>query len=342
MTRSSLTLLLPGLQPSFDNDTVWPEMPALQTLLSTGRRERSSADHIATLFTYFGVPVKVQGDLPVAPLCALSHGLDVQSGWWLCVDPVHLLVDRDQLYLSAYRELALSQPEADALVTELNKIYAEDGWLFSAASPQRWLLRLPQPLALSTTPTEQALGQRVGAVLPQGKDAMAWQRVMTEVQMILHASPVNERRAGQGKKAVNGLWFWGGGSLGEAVTDSGWGHVIASDCLSRGLARLHGVSMEEPSSTTLATLSQPEPSVLWVDDSLQSPLPIAELFEQLECQRFTPLLAMVQGGELAKLVIDFPGVGRWTVDRAALSGWRGWRGRWWRRRKPLAELLKRH
>jgi hypothetical protein len=323
-------------------------MPSLQTLLSRGRREHAAADHIATLFAYFGVPVEGRGDLPVAPLCALSHGLEAQGGWWLCVDPVHLLADRDQLYLSLYRELALNRPEADELVTELNKIYAEDGWLFIAATPQRWLLRLPQPLAFSTTPTEQALGQSVGAVLPQGKDAMAWQRVMTEVQMVLHSSLVNERRAGQGKTAVNGLWFWGGGVLPPAGTGGGWSHIVASDPLGRGLARLHGVSMEEPSSTTLATLAQAGAKVLWVDDSLQLPLPAAvpleQRVEQLEGKYFTPLLAMVQSGELAKLVIELPGVGRWTIDRAALSGWRGWRGwpgRWWRRRRPLAELLGR-
>ena len=333
MTHTSLTLLLPGIQPRLDNDMVWPEMPALQTLLSKGKRERSPADHIASLFTYFSMSVQGEGDLPVAPLCALSDELDAESGWWFCVDPVHLLADRDQLYLSAYRELALTQAEADELVAELNKVYDEDGWLFIAASPQRWLLRLPQPLAVSTTPTEQALGQTVGAVLPQGKDAMGWQRVMTEVQMLLHSSPVNARRGEQGEIAVNGLWFWGGGSLVKAATDCGWDHIIASDCLSRGLARLHGVVAEGPSSTTLATLSQAGPRALWVDDSLQSPIPTAELFEQLELKLFAPLRAMVQGGELSQLVIELPGVGRWTIERTALR-------RWWRRRKPIATLLK--
>jgi hypothetical protein len=334
MTRQSLTLLLPGIQPRLENEVVWPEMPALQTLLSKGKRERSPDDHIATLFAHFAMSVEGEGDLPVAPLCALSDGQDAKSGWWLCVDPVHLLADRDQLYLSAYRELALSQAEADELVAELNKIYVEDGWLFIAISPQRWLLRLPQPLAISTTPTEQALGQSVGAVLPRGEGAMAWQRVMTEVQMVLHASPVNERRSEQGARAVNGLWFWGGGTLPEAVADCGWDHVIASDRLSRGLARLHGITSEGPSSTTLATLSQAGPSVLWVDDSLQSPIPTAELFAQLELKLFDPLLAMVQGGELSQLVIELPGVGRWAIERAVLR-------RWWRRCKPLADLLKR-
>lgn len=304
-------------------------MPALQRLLSKGKFEKSVADQYASLFAHF--TMRVGGE---AALCALSSELDAEDGWWLCVDPVHLLADRDQLYLSAYRELALTQAEADALVAELNNVYAEDGWLFIVTSPQRWLLRLPQPLTMTTTPTEQAIGQSVGAVLPQGKDAMAWQRVMTEVQMVLHASPVNERRAEQGAKAVNGLWFWGGGGLPESVTNCGWEHVIASDCLSGGLARLHGVTVEEPSITTLATLAQAGSNVLWVDDSLQSAIPTAELFEQLEGQLFVPLLAKLQGGELAQLVIELPGVGRWVVERAALR-------RWWRRRKPLADLLKR-
>ncbi|MEN8170899.1 MAG: hypothetical protein ABFS08_11815 [Pseudomonadota bacterium] len=337
MTRQSLTLLLPGLQPRLDNDMVWPDMPALQTLLSKGKSEPSPADHIASLFAHFSMAAEGEGDLPVAPLCALVDELDAGRGWWLCVDPVHLLADRDQLYLSAYRELALSQAEADELVVELNKVYAEDGWQFIATSPQRWLLRLPQSLAITTTPTEQALGQSVGAVLPQGSDAMSWQRVMTEVQMLLHSSPVNARRAEQGALAVNGLWFWGGGSRPEVGEDCGWDHVIAGDGLARGLARLHGVVAEEPSSTTLSELSQAGENVLWLDDSLQSPMPTAELFEQLEQKLFAPLLAMLQGGELAQLVIELPGLGCWTIDRAALCGW--W-GRWWRRRKPLSELLK--
>ncbi len=298
---------------------------------------KSAADQSASLFAHFSLAA--EGELPVAPLCALSAELDAGSGWWLCVDPVHLVADRDQLYLSAYRELALTQEEADECVAELNRVYAEDGWQFIAATPQRWLLRLPQSLAMTTTPTEQAVGQCVGAVLPQGDDAMAWQRVMTEVQMVLHSSSVNARRSELGALAVNGLWFWGGGSLPQAATNCDWDRVIAEDCLGRGLARLHGVESDEPSSTTVSECSQAGERVLWVDESLQLPMPTVELFEQLEEKLFAPLLTMVQSGELSQLVIEFPGVGRWALDRAALCGWRG---RWWRRHKPLSDLLKSH
>lgn len=329
---SSLTLLLPDLAPT--TGAAWPAMPALQTLLSRGNRERSSGDYLTTLFALFGV-AGGEEELPVAALYALGAGLEAEGGWWLCADPVHLLADRDQLILSAYRELALNRAEADALVAELNRLYAGDGWLFIATSPQRWLLRLPQPLAMHTTPTEQALGCRLGAVLPRGADAMVWQRVMTEAQMLLHASVVNARRTEEGLLAVNGLWFWGGGSLPEAATECGWDHVIANDCLSRGLARLHSVATAEPSSTTLSEWSQVGERVLWVDDTLQAPLPTTELFAQVEDKLFAPLLTMLKSGELSQLVIEFPGVGRWAIDRAALR-------RWWRRNKTLAVHLNRN
>jgi hypothetical protein len=144
------------------------------------------------------------------------------------------------------------------------------------------------------------------------------------MQMLLHASPVNTRRTEQGLLTVNSLWFWGGGGLPVAASESGWDRVVADDPLARGLARLHGVEAEAAASTTLAFVAE-ENRVLW-----QVTVESLELTEQ---QLFGPLLAMLRSGELADLVIALPGLGRWYIDRAALR-------RWWRRRKPLSSLLK--
>jgi hypothetical protein len=305
-------------------------MPALQTLLSRGQREFSPADDLTTLCALFGVAGGKEDELPVAALYALGAGLEAQSGWWLCADPVHLLADRDQLILSAHRELALTQAEADALVAELNHLYAGDGWQFIALSPQRWLLRLPEPLAMRTTPTELALGCRLGEVLPRGADAMGWQRVMTEAQMLLHTSPVNARRAEEGRLAVNGLWFWGGGGLpATGRGGGGWTRVIGDDALLRGLARLNGLEAEAASAP--APLSDGGRTLRV--ESMLSPAVKEGGLEPLEQQCFAPLLAQLQEGSLSELVLVLPGVGRWTINRAALR-------RWWRWRKPLDLLLK--
>jgi hypothetical protein len=318
MIKPSLTLLLPAIDSP---DGEWPEMPALQTLISKGDRKPLQETFNATLCDHFGLPAADGSELPLAALSALGDGLDAGDGWWLRADPVHLVADRDQLFLSASDALGISQDEADVLLAELNRVYADDGWQFIAATPQRWYLRLPQPMAIRTTPTGEAMGRRVGEVLPQGTDAMAWQRVMTEVQMLLHTSPVNVARSEQGVLAVNGIWFWGGGPHPKVCEGVDWQYVVTDNPVAQGLAQLHELPLER------TLLDSAEGSAIWIGGEVQQGLP------GLEQNVFAPLLARLQSGSLAQLVIELPGQGRWQIERKALR-------RWWRRRKPLTVLLK--
>lgn len=298
-------------------------MPALQTLLSKGRMTPLGEGFFSYLFALFNLSSDSAQDLPVAPLSALGDGVDASSGWWLHADPVHMVADRDQLYLSACHAIGLTQGEADELVEELNQLYAEDGWRFVVSTPQRWYLRLPQSLAMRTVPTAAAIGHRVGEVLPQGDDALVWQRSMTEIQMLLHASAVNVRRNEAGLLTVNSLWFWGGGELPQASGEPAWERVVADDPLVLGLARLHDVEVALPAEALLASLAG-EKRVLWQAN--------IDSLEQVEMTLFSPLLSMLRAGELSEVVIALPGIGRWHIDRAALR-------RWWRRRKALTSLL---
>jgi len=324
MPQCSLTLLLSGIEKHLQNGAELPAMPALQALLSKGRHESLKEDFSSYLFGLFHLQADAAYDLPVASLSALGDGLDAANGWWLRADLVHMVADRDQLYLSACNALNVTPPEAEKLLAELNSLYAEDGWQFFAATPQRWYLRLPQSLAMRTISTVEAMGQRVGEVLPRGDDALVWQRSMTEMQMLLHSSPVNAQRSEQGLLAINSLWFWGGGALPEVTGDTYWSCVVADDPLALGLARLHGLKVSHPAETSLVTVAGEE-HVLWqanIDSLAQSD---TELFE--------PLFTMLRSGEVAELVIALPGIGSWHIDHAALR-------RWWRRRKPLASLLQ--
>ncbi len=300
-------------------------MPALQTLLSKGRREALPADTTSYLFDLFHISVEAGRDRPAASVSALGDGLDASSGWWLHADPVHLVADRDQLYLSASNTLGVTQSEANELVAEFDRFYAEDGWQFLVATPQRWYLRLPQSLEMRTTPTAEAMGRRVREVLPQGDQALVFQRAMTEMQMLLHASQVNVRRTERDQLMVNSLWFWGGGELPVTTSVSTWSRVVADDPLARGLARLHGIEVDTPVSASLGLVAE-QSRLLW-----QTTVESLELSEQA---LFAPLLTMLRAGELAELVIALPGLGCWHINRAALRCW-------WRRRKPLCSMLRR-
>lgn len=310
-------------------------MPALQTLLSKGDREALTADALHLMFGHFDLDTG-DGELPVAALSALGEGLSSEHGWWLCADPVHMEANQDQLYLVAHQELALIQSEADALLLELNRLYADEAWQFFAPTPQRWYLRLPQAHAIMTVPTHKALGWSVGEVLPQGDDAMAWQRAMTEVQMLFHTSQVNSTRGQQGKLTVSGLWCWGGGGLPAAAGTVRWDRVVTDDPVCSGLARLHNVRVMAPSTVSSPLHLKDAGKVLWVEhldarrEAMASP---DDRRHALEQRVFVPLLSMLRRGEVSELVIELPGMGRWRIGRAAQR-------RWWRWRKPLAELLK--
>lgn len=287
-------------------------MPALQTLLSKGEREPLRGEFVDILCAHFGV------ETAPAPLAALGEGVTVDGGWWLCADPVHLVADRDQLFLSASDALGLNPQEADALVAELNRTYAEDGWHFIAATPQHWYLRLPEAVKLDTISTAAAMGRRVAEVLPGGQDAMRWQRVMTEVQMLLHSSSINLQRTAQGQLAVNALWFWGGGALPRSVDAPQWDSVVGEHPMARGLAKLADVPVQS------SVLSATSGRVLWVAD---------KLVPEMDETHFAPLLSMLKTAQLAELALELPGCGRWSISRKELR-------RWWRRRKPLSRLLQ--
>jgi hypothetical protein len=315
MKQRSLTLILDNLKAHRSAESgEWPVMPVLQMLLSKGEQGKAYATSSEALLAYFNMPAET----PVAAVSALGDGLEVDSGWWLRVDPVHMVADRDQLYLSAAEVIGLSRTEADALVAELNRFYEQDDWCFYVAAPQRWYLRLPEPLDLRTVPTARAMGRRVGEVLPEGGDALYWQRIMTEIQMLLHASPVNTERNDQGLLAVNSLWFWGGGAMPRTEDGVDWQRVVADEPLAMGLARLHDIDVGE-------ALMPDADKELW-QRNVRSP-------EAMETELLVPLHDRLRAGELDELVIELPGFGRWRIARKALR-------RWWRRRKPLASLLK--
>ncbi|MGM0594939.1 MAG: hypothetical protein ACQETD_10410 [Pseudomonadota bacterium] len=320
MSPPSLTLLLPELELLLPEGREWPPMPTLQRLLSRADHQPLSDGHYAGLMALLGL----RGD-EAAPLRALGEGLASGEGWWLCADPVHLVADRDQLYLSAHRALAIRQDEADRLIASLNHLYADEEWRFHAPAPDRWYLQLPAARALTTTPTEQAMGSPVGEVLPTGPDAMVWQRVMTECQMLLHSESVNIEREAEGQPAINSLWFWGGGKLPAPGADVQWRYVVADDPLLLGLAVLHGVETL-PQEAALKEGVASQGDTLWQAQ--------ADSLEALETQVLAPLMGLLQSGELSQLALWLPGRGVWSLERKMVR-------RWWRRNRPLSSLLGR-
>ena len=173
----------------------------------------------------------------IASLALLADGGAPNDSYWLRADPVHLQAQRDQLVLVDGSMLAITAEEASALTESLNQHFAQDKLHFSAPQPTRWYIALDAVPELVTHPLPAVAGKGINACLPSGADGLRWNQIATEIQMLLHAHPINQAREEQGQPPINSVWFWGGGVYPtQAVRPPLKEQLWADDALARGLA----------------------------------------------------------------------------------------------------------
>ncbi len=190
------------------------QAPQLKTLLA--KAHYTSSTHTASeavLCRLFGVAR--QHDWPLAPLLARHAHLDASSGYWLCATPVHLQTRRNALVLTDPSTLDLDAATSAALAAPLATHLRGENITLHAAQPGLWFLHSPErtPPALTTSSLDCVSGRDVRPFLPQGAHSARWHRILTEMQMLLHAHAANDAREARGQKAVNSVWLWGGGTL---------------------------------------------------------------------------------------------------------------------------------
>ena len=205
-------------------------LPYLQKLLGRGTHQHLDyAVPEVMLCELFGV--EPADEAPVAPISAAFDGLG--AGCWMRADPVHLFFERDRIMLG---EVEPAMEEAAALCASLNDHFAGQGVVFFAPHPRRWYLKLESFPDIHTIPLSQAITSDMRSNLPHGADATYWHGVLNEVQMLLHAHPVNEARESRRLPPINSLWFWGSGCSTDAKPEPGFDAVCADDTLPEMLA----------------------------------------------------------------------------------------------------------
>jgi hypothetical protein len=210
-------------------------LPALETLLGRGRRVRIPG---SSLERWLAGRYHLADGLPLAPFSLRGDGGEPGADCWMRADPVHLRLHGDRLILADASRLAVTPDEAREFVAALNSHFAGDGISFVAARPQRWYVRTGNEARLHTTPTSEAAGRSIEAILPRGDDSARWRRVINEAQMLLHEHPGNAAREQEGRPAVNSVWIWGAGNERKpgAAFDALWGE----DPVAVGLAAASG------------------------------------------------------------------------------------------------------
>ncbi len=292
----------------------------------------------ALLFGCFGV-AREGPDWPVAAVTRRLDGASGDSGWWLRADPVHLRVDMGELALLDSESLRISTTEAEALVAEINGQMDDPAWRLEALAAKRWYLSLDQAPHLATHPPWEVSGLRVGEHLPQGDQAARWRARINDVQMILHASPVNRERERRGEPAINSLWLWGGGGT-PRVSAGRWQGVWSDDALVAGLAGLAQVpskTLPEDGRAWLARVQSPGNHLL-VSSAAYVPVRLSDIdawrsfVSGIEARWMAPLLDALKSGRVQSVGLRTGGQRDFRLRSGQL-------GHWWRRTRSFARIM---
>lgn len=219
-----------------------------------GRADRlplAEAGECAQLSRYFEI---VPTGWPMAAITRQADAGDAADYVWLRADPVYIRPDIGGARLMAWGTLGISKADADMFIEGLAPMFSDAGFPISATAPERWYLRLPCATSSPAfTPPTEALGDDLFRHLPEGPEARPWRALLNEAQIVLHNHPRNIERVAAGLPPINSVWFWGGGTLPDAVR-SPVHRVIGEDDELSALAKLIGADVRDANDNVLIDL----------------------------------------------------------------------------------------
>jgi hypothetical protein len=344
-----LELLIPDLIAPDAGAAAGLSLPALERLLGRAVKTIEPPMRVDTwLCEAGGLDAELQAAPPSAALSLLGEGGEPGTSAWLRADPVHMRVDRKQLLIDVQSAASLNVDDAAALLATLNAHFAQDGMNFRATVPQHWYFQVGQSPAAIFAPLDEAEGRNADALRPTGADALAWQRIANEAQMLLHEHPVNIAREARGENEINSVWFWGPGALPQPP-QLRFRQIWSDDPVARGLGLLASTPVAAPPLSAAHWLEHErargdEGRYLIVLDALRKTArergieawrsTLAD-FERLW---FQPLLDALRGDRIGMLTLHA------LAPHCALTAEaiRGDLLKFWRRTKPLAAYAGLH
>lgn len=302
-----LHLVFPGLlwpQKALRDTAFDLELPALGRLLGRGRVNwQPPATLEAWLCREFGIAA---AEPPVAALRLLGEGGQTGNHVWLCADPAHLGMDQGRPTLTM---LDIDQETMRPLTSSLAPYFQDElsGMAAEFVARRHHYLRLAGLPDIHTTPPSAVIGRAVPSGHLAGADAPAWLRLDNEMQMLLHALPLNREREAQGLPVINTLWFWGAGAL-PAQASSPYQTVSGAHPLLDGLAAWAGITSMSLPENLLQGLPKKGLTLMLID-SLEAPAQELdaeawrEAVKKTERDILQPLQSALKNGSIASLRI---------------------------------------
>lgn len=280
---NSVALYVPHLLATSGIDTA----NSLGIFLAKAAKSASKIGEVLDFAAFFSSKTS----LPAAPLLAALSGPVSESTIYCLVSPVDCYADQHTVYV-AKKTTPLLEAQEISLLKMLNDFLVQDNITLQRVGNGLWLFEMLHHTEIHFHDVNSLIGKSMSTVLPTGKDAVYWRKVLTECQMLLSQHTLN-----LGGHHTS-IWFWGNGRYSGAL-ESAFNAVITDDLLLRAMAGSAKIPVKPLSMGWDNTLLDVANNVLIADLSFhqQSCVDI-KLFEQ---QWLTPLLNAVKAGKISTL-----------------------------------------
>jgi hypothetical protein len=151
------------------------------------------------------------GRLPWAARQAQTDGVATGTLAWGLLTPAHWHLGTDQVSMLDPAHLLLDEATSHALYTAVQELFTGEGHVMHYAAPLRWYTAHESLAALPCASLDRVIGRNVDAWLGKDPAMQRIRRLQSEVQMLLHTHPLNERREAQRLLPVNSFWLSGCG-----------------------------------------------------------------------------------------------------------------------------------
>ncbi|SOD68061.1 hypothetical protein SAMN02746062_01109 [Alysiella filiformis DSM 16848] len=222
--------------------------------------------------------------------------------------PVWLQMGMNNMTMIDGASIQIGMGEAQSLCDGLNEFYRHD-FALSPIRADLWRFRLPEKPQWQSPMLFDAWGFQAGDLSEQasGQNRNAWLQLQTEIQMWLHAHPMNKVRQKNGLSPINGIWLW------NAPTHETLQHQ----------PQLIGSSSTWANATTLPLHDAPYSFTVWQQICQEKNLPLGEtalflddlttsaqtgdefayhrILQQWETHFFAPIWSALKSGTLPEM-----------------------------------------
>lgn len=314
-------------------------MPGIAFVTRFGARRRFAGGWRAWLAGWLGREDLAQA--APASVAAAPLALPAATATRWLATPVHLVAGLSSVHLEPRGIVRLPPPERATLCAAFARTFGEAGLRLWPLSGGDFLLETPGIAPLPTTEPARCLGADVRLRLPRGAAAASLLRLTTEIEMWLHAEPLNAARRARGAQPVTQLWLWGSaGSAAPAAAAAGAADLaFGEDAYLAGLWHLQGGACHalppqlDPLPGLLLERGAGARAVLSVEAGGElagiSAWQLAAALAALDRRFVSPALQALEAGVLARFRLMANDTCVSLTRRSALKRWR-------RRRAPLA------